>query len=1000
MTNDSSNVPHDDDARAARESTETRPLATSGDVSAREDATETPRRNLDPRAEQEAASEATTVQATSEDAPSSAASEPFDEARGASATTPIQVDEQQSGRGEGGALTPGSAFGPFTIVRYIGGGGMGRVYEGVDRDLERKVAIKVLPRKSARNEATVARFLNEAKSAARLNHENIAQVYLFGKVNNIPYIAFEFVEGVNLRDYVREHGALDVGEAIDYTLQSADALAHAASHGVTHRDVKPSNIILTPQKRAKLIDMGLARLLKTDVADDLTESGVTLGTFDYISPEQARDPRLADVRSDVYSLGCTLYFMLVGEPPFPNGTMLQKLLMHQGDEAPDVRESNPSIPFEVAAVVKKMMKKDPNERYQTPEALIADLRQIVDMLGIRVGSDRERRDHAAPTRRSSQRLRAIAPPLVAVLALLAVVAAMRYFPRGGDLVLPIPEPTPIANVVVDENETDANADSTGTKGDASGKNAGKAFPSDAESGAVATNLEPTRPESDVPLDATFESAEYVANAREYLQGATLERAPVALLDEPRDVLRNYLADGASLTPDERDAFGWRARALERGLATAGWSFDTYSAPLETSSRSITSYSFLPSSLERSETPTSTSEAPRVVDGRGSGMNAFATLQSAISYGSRDPSGVIRVELRFNGTLETPTISLVDKDVEIYAGEGYRPTLVFKPMEASSGGWSERMFQLDSSKLTIRGTNVDFTAPSQEFVASEWSVFEAIGDSTLALKDATVTVNNMTGTTFTAPLHSNVAFFRSKSNSNEYDTFDFDDELESATGAGFHAIFERAFARGEATLFVIERPRCEIEALDCLFNVSGSIVQYDDRRTIMFNEADSFSLRFDRVIALCRSSFVRIDATSGVWAPFSANVSDSIIRLNEAPLALVNSLAAPSADDFAEQWNFETTAIFDAVALWRRRGDRESTEDHPLPTETDALEVAKLADLNADAGKSLGNVSPHLFSGADVSNWLLNPIHTTTALSAGVKDAAETIKVNLIDKLVE
>ncbi|MBQ9799902.1 MAG: serine/threonine protein kinase, partial [Thermoguttaceae bacterium] len=165
---------------------------------------------------------------------------------------------------DGGALKPGAQFGHFVVTKYIGGGGMGRVYEGRDTALDRKVAIKVLPRQRAQDVGTVARFLNEAKSAARLNHEHIAQVYFCGEENGVPFIAFEYVYGVNLRDYVRERGVLELDEAIGYVLQAADALAHAAAHGVTHRDVKPSNIIVTPQKRAKLIDMGLARLLKND----------------------------------------------------------------------------------------------------------------------------------------------------------------------------------------------------------------------------------------------------------------------------------------------------------------------------------------------------------------------------------------------------------------------------------------------------------------------------------------------------------------------------------------------------------------------------------------------------------------------------------------------------------------------------------------------------------------------------------------------------------------
>ena len=141
---------------------------------------------------------------------------------------------------------------------------------------------------------------------------------------------------------VEQHGPLSVAEAINYTLQIAGALVHASERGVVHRDIKPSNIIVTPQGRAKLVDMGLARRFEREGADDgLTQSNMTLGTFDYISPEQARDPRSVDVRSDLYSLGCTIYHMLTGQPPFPGGTVLQKLLSHREEPAPDVRGLNP-----------------------------------------------------------------------------------------------------------------------------------------------------------------------------------------------------------------------------------------------------------------------------------------------------------------------------------------------------------------------------------------------------------------------------------------------------------------------------------------------------------------------------------------------------------------------------------------------------------------------------------------------------------------------------------
>ena len=281
-------------------------------------------------------------------------------------------------------LPAGTRMGHYVIKKYIGGGGMGHVYQATDEALDRNVAIKVLTQQRANDQGTVARFLNEARSAARLNHEHIAQVYFAGDTSGIPFIAFEFVEGVNVRTMVEEHDVFPLPQALNYLLQIAHALAHATTHGVVHRDVKPSNILITREGRAKLIDMGLARLLDTSEArGDLTASGVTLGTFDYISPEQARDPRNADIRSDIYSLGCTFFFMLAGRPPFPEGTVLQKLLQHQGDAPPDIRSFQPTIPAEIAFLIQKMMAKDPKQRFQTPAVLIEALTDVARRLGLR-----------------------------------------------------------------------------------------------------------------------------------------------------------------------------------------------------------------------------------------------------------------------------------------------------------------------------------------------------------------------------------------------------------------------------------------------------------------------------------------------------------------------------------------------------------------------------------------------------------------------------------------
>ncbi|HTQ39093.1 MAG TPA: serine/threonine-protein kinase [Pirellulales bacterium] len=281
-----------------------------------------------------------------------------------------------------GRLLEGESLGHFELLEYIGGG-MGAVFKAIDTMLNRTVAVKVLSQEQSGDEEVLRRFQNEAQSAARLDHENISRVHYVGEDRGWHYIVFEFIEGANLRDQVNEQGPLPLAEAVSYTLQIADALVHASSRDVVHRDIKPSNVLITPDGRAKLVDMGLARLHHVETeGDDLTASGVTLGTFDYISPEQARDPRSADVRSDIYSLGCTLYFMLTGQPPFPEGTVLQKLLQHQGDEPPDPRQFRPELPDDLLRIMERMLAKSPEKRYATPAELVADLAAFAQRHGL------------------------------------------------------------------------------------------------------------------------------------------------------------------------------------------------------------------------------------------------------------------------------------------------------------------------------------------------------------------------------------------------------------------------------------------------------------------------------------------------------------------------------------------------------------------------------------------------------------------------------------------
>ena len=290
----------------------------------------------------------------------------------------------------------GELIDTFLIEEAIGVGGMGAVFRALDTKLDRQVALKLLPPDQASDSEIVPRFYQEGRSAAQLDHENIARVYSIGQDGPYHYIAFEYIEGETVRQRVETSGSLPVADAVNIALQIAHALVHASVRGVVHRDIKPSNIIITPAGRAKLVDMGLARRFERGGDHGLTQSGMTLGTFDYISPEQARDPRDVDVRSDLYSLGCTLFHMLTGRPPFPGGTVLQKLIQHQEEAPADVRTLNPAVPVELAGIITKLMAKDRDRRYQTPEHLVRDL------LGC--GRDRwAQRRHQARCRRGSMR---------------------------------------------------------------------------------------------------------------------------------------------------------------------------------------------------------------------------------------------------------------------------------------------------------------------------------------------------------------------------------------------------------------------------------------------------------------------------------------------------------------------------------------------------------------------------------------------------------------------
>lgn len=277
-----------------------------------------------------------------------------------------QVNQVAAGRGASLLLDP------YLLLDVIGEGGMGHVFKARHRRLERLAALKVIHKDRVANDDAVKRFHREAKAAARLDHPNIVKVFDANEEKGVHFLAMEFVDGKDLSKLVKEKGPLPIKEACDYIRQAAQGLQHAHEQGLVHRDIKPGNLLLTSKGSVvKILDMGLARFTKSEEGKELTQEGTVMGSLDYIAPEQAMDSHAVDIRADLYSLGCTFYYLLAGQVPFPGGEATAKLLKHQMEEPRPVEQLRPDIPPSVAAIVRKLLAKKPANRYQTPAEVVA-----------------------------------------------------------------------------------------------------------------------------------------------------------------------------------------------------------------------------------------------------------------------------------------------------------------------------------------------------------------------------------------------------------------------------------------------------------------------------------------------------------------------------------------------------------------------------------------------------------------------------------------------------
>jgi len=274
------------------------------------------------------------------------------------------------------AACEGGHISGYTLSRRLGEGGMGIVYLGADSATGQQVAVKVLPGKYAGDPVRLARFRREAQAASRLLHENIARAYSAGEDNGQYYYAMEYVNGEPLDRFVTADRLLPIKRVLEIIIQVARGLEYAHRNGIIHRDIKPGNIFVTPDGRAKILDFGLSKDILDQRQSFMTESGIAVGTAHYISPEQARGEKAIDGRADIYSLGATFYHLLTGRTPFEGSSPVVVITKHLTEQLANPKELNASIPDGVVLVLQKMMAKAPGDRHLNCADLIKDLELV------------------------------------------------------------------------------------------------------------------------------------------------------------------------------------------------------------------------------------------------------------------------------------------------------------------------------------------------------------------------------------------------------------------------------------------------------------------------------------------------------------------------------------------------------------------------------------------------------------------------------------------------
>ena len=266
-------------------------------------------------------------------------------------------------------------LGDFRLMKKLGQGGMGEVYLANQVSLDRLVALKILSKEMAKKAGFVERFVREARAMAKIDHANAVKVYAAESDKGLHYAAIEYIDGQSMQDWMDDRGKLSVGDAMNVVLACADALNHAHELNLIHRDIKPDNILVNKKGVVKVADFGLAKALD-DEDMSMTQSGTGLGTPLYMPPEQARDAKHVDNRTDIYALGCTFYYVLRGELPFKGDSVLKLIIAKEQGKYESVRKINPEVPERLALMIDKMIQKEAKHRYSSCGEMIADLEKL------------------------------------------------------------------------------------------------------------------------------------------------------------------------------------------------------------------------------------------------------------------------------------------------------------------------------------------------------------------------------------------------------------------------------------------------------------------------------------------------------------------------------------------------------------------------------------------------------------------------------------------------